>query len=629
MSHAIRLILGSHRHVPFGAPEDGYERVYRTALKPFLSALYRYPKIQAVLHYSGDLFHWMEKAHPEIVLLIGDLLSRKQVELLGGGFHEPMLTLIPMQDKIGQIEFFTTWLRKQFGRKPQGCWIPGLAWEQNLVSPLNACGMVYTFLDEEQFKSAGLEGRDLYCPCVSEDQGKTIIVFPLSGRLKRGFAEKRASIVLRELAEELPAGGDCTVSVFPEHFFAEDGSSQPADVTFHNFFEELSRCESYVDFTCPGKLYRSLAGLKRACFPDSLGDAGESGAAPGCGYPRSGERVLPRRFIIDTPEANGIYSKMFFTHVLINQLRGDKSRKQAAREELWKAQNYDLYCPGKYHTGIGSHTLRKAAYRALLGAEKITRETGKFLPSLTNFDFDLDGEGEYLFQGEKINCYVRLRGAGVFELDFLPKPWNYLDTLFPSPEEKNRRGSFTEYLFPAEFSIADLGEGRVSGVRYCGNERFQAVEMDKTRLRAAFVLAAGEYGPFSKLEVKKTYSVKKDTLSAAWSLTNHGTERQDFVFAPSIDLSFPGEGDAFVRVYRSGEKDPVAGEGIIGGTEGLKFQDVKNGVAISLGSRWSFDTWILPSRTAESYQSTWILPRQRVSLEGEAVWDTEFTMKFS
>ncbi|MDR2158591.1 MAG: alpha-amylase, partial [Treponema sp.] len=242
---------------------------------------------------------------------------------------------------------------------------------------------------------------------------------------------------------------------------------------------------------------------------------------------------------------------------------------------------------------------------------------------------DLDGEGEYLFQGEKINCYVRLKGAGVFELDFLPKPWNYLGALSFPGEEKSRGGSFTEYLFPADFSIADLGEGRVSGVRYCGSERFQAVEMDKTRLRAGFVLAAGECGPFAKLEVRKTYSVKKDTLSASWSLTNRGTERQDFVFAPSIALSFPGEGDAFVRVYRAGEKDPVAGDGIIGGTEGLKFQDVKNGVTISLGSRRSFDAWMLPPRTPESYQSTWILPRQKVSLEGGTVWDTEFTMKFS
>jgi hypothetical protein len=627
MSHTVHLILGFHRHVPFGAPEDEYERTYRTVLKPFLSALYRYPKIQATLHYSGGLLYRMEKTHPEIIMLIGDLLSRKQVEFLGGGFHEPMLTLIPPQDKIGQIEFFTTWLRKQFGRKPQGCWIPGLAWEQNLVSPLNACGMAYTFLDEGQFKSAGLGGRDLYYPCISEDQGKTITVFPLSSRLKKGFAENRASIMLGNLAEELPAGGNCAVSVFPERLFAEDGPSQPADITFHRFFEDLSRCESYVEFTCPGKLYRSLTGLKRAYFPDSLGEIFDLEAVTGGEYPRSRERVLPRRFIIDTPEANGIYSKMFFTHVLINQLRGDKSRKQAAREELWKAQGYDLYCPGKYHAGIGSHTLRKAAYRALLGAEKITRETGKFIPSLTNFDFDLDGEGEYLFQGEKINCYIRLRGAGAFELDFLPKPWNYLDTLFPPLEGKGRRNSFTEYLFPVDISIDDLREGRVSGARYCGNERFQAVEMDKTRLRAGFVLAAGECGPFAKLEVKKTYLVKKDTLSVAWSLVNRGKDRQDFVFAPSIDLSFPGEGEEFVRIFRAGSREPA--EGIIGGTESLRFQDVKNGVAINLGSKRNFDTWILPVRVSDSYQSTWILPLQRVSLEGDAVWDTEFTMKFS
>jgi predicted glycosyl hydrolase (DUF1957 family) len=63
------------------------------------------------------------------------------VEILGGGFYEPMMPLIPLQDKIGQIELLTTYLRKQFGKRPQGCWLPALAWEQNMVSFLSACGM--------------------------------------------------------------------------------------------------------------------------------------------------------------------------------------------------------------------------------------------------------------------------------------------------------------------------------------------------------------------------------------------------------------------------------------------------------------------------------------------------------
>jgi len=41
-----------------------------------------------------------------------------------------------------------------------------------------------------------------------------------------------------------------------------------------------------------------------------------------------------------------------YTHILINQLRGDKYRKRTAREELWKAQG----CDGFWHIGDGGST---------------------------------------------------------------------------------------------------------------------------------------------------------------------------------------------------------------------------------------------------------------------------------
>jgi len=62
--------------------------------------------------------------------------------------------------------------------------------------------------------------------------------------------------------------------------------------------------------------------------------------------------AFPRQFLVRYPEANGIYSKMMYTHILINQLRGDKYRKRTAREELWKAQG----CDGFWHIGDGGST---------------------------------------------------------------------------------------------------------------------------------------------------------------------------------------------------------------------------------------------------------------------------------
>jgi hypothetical protein len=629
MSHKLKLILGSHKHIPYGAGDDEFERTYEQQLKPFISTLYKYPKIQAVLHYSGVLLHWIERFHPEFLMLIEAMVSRKQVEILGGGFYEPMMPLVPLQDKIGQIELLTTYLRKQFGKRPQGCWLPALAWEQNMVSPLNTCGMGYTFLDEDQFKLAGLSGKELFSPCISEDQGKIITIFPLSKELKAEFVKKKASRALSGLAEKLP-GEEIAVSVFFDRLYTENDGFRSPESACHEFFEELSLCEPVVEFTSPGKFYRGLQGLRKAYFPDSLGDC----PAPG----NSSPSFLPRRFLIDFPEANGIYSKMIFTRVLINQLRGDKSRKRTAREELWKAQGCDVFYPPEEY-GIDCHSVRNAAYKSLLDAERICREKGSFIPSLMNFDFDMDGAGEYLFQDTKINCYIRLRGAGVFELDYLPKTWNYLDTFSPEAAGRERRTAFADRLIASSVSPQDILEGRISKSRFCGREQFELAELDRLHGKVRFLLPGQDALPFGKVELEKIYFLKKDTLSVSYTLTNRGKEETRFQFAPEIDLSFPGEGEAFVRFFKikSGAKDTPFSEAVIQDAEGIKIQDLKNEVQIVLGSKKPFSACLVPVKTPcaaagkgpDLYQSTCIMPLQEASIPPSETWTTEFTLKFS
>jgi hypothetical protein len=625
MDRAVRLILGSHCHVPFGASEEEYETYYLKRIKPFVSALYKFPAIPAVLAYSGVLFHWIEKVHPELLMLIENLVARKQAEILGGGYYEPLMPLIPLQDKIGQIEMLTTYIRKKFGKRPLGCWIPAMAWEQHMVYPLNTCGMGYTFLSEGQFELAGLEGGDRYLPCTTEDQGKLLMVFPVSLRRNREFAEKKASDILKGLSAELPRGKLWTVTVFPEKIFSESAEDGGEEIAWHSFFEELSRCESFVEFSSPGRVFRSFPELKRTYFPDSVGLCpGEKGTG------QKASVKFPRQFLIDHPEANGIYAKMIFTHVLINQLRGDKSRKRTAREEIWKAQGHDLFCSNEYF-GISRPGLRRAAYRALLGAEKMIREKNGFIPSLMNFDFDLDGEGEYLFQDEKLNCYIQLKGAGLFELDYLPKSWNYLD-IYP------RAAVFTDRFLPPNFSFEDAKAGNFAGSRYFGNEQYKLQEMDKVHGKVSFSITENDQALYRGIEIKKKFQLRKDALTVSYALSNTGTEPSLFLFTTEILLSFPGEGPSFVRILKGNApvKETGLGEAVVTGAEIFKFKDLKNEVQITLSSVKPFDIWIFPvrskcsvnSRVSEIYQYTRILPVQSVSLLPGETWITDYTLKF-
>ena len=608
MSGKTRVILGFHAHLPPGSRDAEFEDLYSAVLKPIVTDLNGRPDIHAVLHFSGPLLEKLEQKKREIFLLIGDLVSRRQIELLGGGFYEPPLSLLPLADKIGQIEMFTTYIRRRFGKKPQGCCLPFGVWEQSFAGLLNSCGMLYTFLDAAQFRAAGIDGEELFVPWITEDQGKLITVFPVFSSLEEipvsdGKKERLAAVVFPRFSRE----------------------SREENVT--GFFDSLSRYleEKRFELCLPGKALRLLGGaLKRTYFP---------------GFPSAA--FSPRQFLTRHTEANGMYSKMYFVHTLINQLRGDKSRKQAAREELWKAQRADIFSRGTDETlvfgpggDIACHETRHFVYRALLSSEKITKEKGNCPPPLLAFDFDLDGQPEYLFQDKNVNCYIQALGASLFEFDYLPKAWNYLDTFSLSGI---RRRAFMDRLFDAEFSpFALAGVSGEGAGRLCADEMYN-VSADKARGRVVFTLSSQKDRPFGGIEIEKSYQLEKNILSVSYTLTNRGGAAA-FSFAPHIDFSFAGP-----KHFSVSCSDPVAAEALspskespaASGVKAFTITDTKNKAALGLSSDAAFALFffnnIADRRTAgenahEIYESTSFLPVFRLSLENGESWSTMFKL---
>jgi len=635
----IKLILGSHAHVPSGAGESEFEYVYENKMRPFITNLYRYSKIQAVLHYSGALLNWAERNHPEFIMLIEDMVSRKQAEVIGGGFYEPCFPLISQQDRISQIEFMTTYLRKHFGKRPQGCWLPSMVWEQNLVSSLCASDMSYTFLSQDQFLLTGMKKNETYTPCITEDQGKLIVVFPVSLSIEKELARKSFSQVFINLKKEFDkeiifdndAGGQYSdaryVCIFPEkisasetsamHSAAQPPAQEAGDIVWNRFFEEISLSENYVVTMLPAKIIKSHKNLKKRSFPDSSAFM---------------DSVSPRRFLIDNADVNGIYSKMIFTSMLINQLKGDKIRKLSAREELWKAQDSCFFTPGGGHLPAD---LRKTAYSSLIRAEKLTREKGKFTPSHIQYDFDFDAMKEFLFQDAHINCYVQPKGAGIFELDFLPIDWNYLDC---GLSDSGRRTAFADALLPAD-AIIDCDQSdpnqtqpvvfNAETSRLCYNELYEPVTQDR-KGKSCFKLPAGNSGiPYSGIEINKCYSLKKDVLSVSYTLKNTKSSAQDFIFIPEINLSFAGSCEDCVRFYFSDEqgKDTQPEKQKL--TNSVKIVDVKNEAQIQISSTIAFSCCIAPIFDNSFYQASRILPVFKISLKNDESWSNSFSLKFS
>jgi hypothetical protein len=612
----INLLLGSHAHVPSGAADREFEYVYVNKMRPFITNLYRYPNIQAVLHYSGVLLYWVERTHPEIFMLIEDMVSKKQAEILSGGFYEPMFPLIPLQDRIGQIELLTTYLRKHFGKRPLGCWIPGMVWEQNLASSFSASEMSYTFLSQDQFIQAGIEGEELYFPCITEDQGKIIKIFPVNLNLEKELEEKSFSHVFitlkKKIEDEYINIKDKVICVFQEKIPCAKNESP--DTAWHRFFEEISLCEEFVETVLPAKILKLQKLYKKVCFQNS--SSFQNGFSP-------------RRFIIEHCEANGIYSKMIFINVLINQLKGDKSRKQNAREELWKAQDSILFSPGKEQI---KNEIRKAAYSSLLRAEQLSREKGKFTSSIIQYDFDFNGIPEYLVHDEILNCYIQLNGAGIFELDYLPKEWNYLDcgSVYSKKNGCEKITAFADVILSPQSKAEDIMENYPENTRLLFNEQFEALEQDRSGKICFHLAPASSNTPFGSLEINKSYMLKKNILSVSYTIKNTGKENIEFCFIPQINFSFTGTGLEFVRFYTvesDGKDTPL--EKLIDNTGTIKILDIKNEVQILLSSSTLFSGNLASAFKDGFYQTSRILPLFSISLESSKSWTNDFSIKFS
>ncbi|MDR2803909.1 MAG: DUF1926 domain-containing protein [Treponema sp.] len=618
MNTVLTVILGIHHHIPNGTDASTFERIYAGKIRPILSNLYKFPKIPAILHFSGPLWYWIERRHPEILMLTGDMVGKKQLELLSGGFYEPVMPLISYKDRLGHIEMLTTYLRKHFGKRTQGCLLPELAWDASMPSVLNSCNIAYTLLSESYFFDAGLNDEALFQPYISEDKGKLITIFPFSSQFAGELEENVKGTIDRFLSASRN-NPNPVITIFPPCLNGQKSEDMTESAIF-SFLSELSAYENEIDFTLPSKLIKSLSSLKKIYFP---------------------QKAL-KQFLIEYPETNYLYNKMVFVRALIDQLRGDKISKRRAYEELWKAHDYDLFCNARQTAKI-----RSAAYRALLEAESITRDYKNFIPSLMAFDFNFDGVNEYLFQGEYINCFINRTGANIFELDHIPSLWNYGS----AAGVNGKRYSFCDMIAPPGFSPDSVINKNYSGVRLCGNECYEMTAMDRQRCRVSFRLPAyAGTADFSGIEIEKTFNFKKNEINVTYCLKNTSGGDNEFIFIPELNLAFPSDNDSKLRIYsyneyksfsEHSEKKSVSllenSKGFeVSSAAAIDFQDIPNELIINLHSDNGFAAWIFSESVSENaaaksdadYLSSRVLVRKHITLAASATYSIKFTLSF-
>jgi 4-alpha-glucanotransferase len=449
MADRLRLALVFHQHQPAGNPPQVFQEVTERAYAPLVASLYRHPEVKATLHFSGPLLDYLEANRPDVIGDLSDLLRRGQIELLSGGYYEPILVGVPRRDAVGQIRALTDRIVAIFGHRPLGAWLTERVWEPHVPSLLAEAGVAYTILDEEHFLQAGLRRDELGASFITEDQGFPVVVFPGSARLRYLIPFRDVSASLKELKERHAAGARIQVYADDgEKFGAWPGTYERVhkDGWLEEFFTALAQ-QDWLETVTLENAWIFQRPTRRVYLPGgTYPEMGEwsldAAAARRYAQARNALKddlaslvVTPpwRNFLAKYPEANALHKRMLIVseELARRSILDSSIEVRQAQQNLWRGQGNDVYWHGIFG-GLYLPHLRADAYGSLLKAERLLAE--RRMAAGEQRDYDIDGNDEYIFRGNAGSVFVHVEGGAVVEWDIYASATNIVDTLARRPE---------------------------------------------------------------------------------------------------------------------------------------------------------------------------------------------------
>jgi alpha-amylase len=448
MMGKVCLLLGIHNHQPVGNFDHVFREAHDRCYRPFLDLLREYPDLRISLHYSGPLMDWLEKHQPTFLDELKSLVNQRQVELLTGGYYEPILTAIPARDGVGQVTMMSRYLKERLEADPTGLWLAERVWDTSLPKLLGSCGVAYTLVDDSHFQLVGVKPETLRGYYLTEHEGIPLAIFPISKRLRYliPFRQPEETIqYLDQLKEQGPIG--ITYADDGEKFGLWPGTYRWVydQGWLKRFFDLLQQNRSwittqtfgeYLAQTPPtGRIYLPTASyeemmewalpteaiLEREALLEKLEAAGLKEAAQD--FLRGG---LWHNFLVKYPEINLMHKKMLYVSDQLSlqaTKRGSRSKGfTEAQRELYQAQGNDAYWHGLFG-GYYLNYLRHAVYEHLLKAENlIASGPSESKIRLIEMDLDRDGYIELLAQTPWLNLYLKPNdGATGLQIDYRPK----------------------------------------------------------------------------------------------------------------------------------------------------------------------------------------------------------------
>ncbi|MCD6254757.1 MAG: DUF1926 domain-containing protein [Deltaproteobacteria bacterium] len=466
------LPFAIHNHQPVGNFDYIFEKAVDDCYFPFLKIVSEFPSFRFSLHFSGPLFEWMEKNRPELISFLQDMVKSGQIELMAGGFYEPLLPFIPEGDAVGQIKYMMDYLEGHFGVSPKGIWLSERVWDPSLPKLLGKLGIRYTLVDDTHFLNAGLPPEEINGYYITEREGYPLSIFPISKRLRYliPFHPPKETIDYFKRFFSKARGNTLTYGDDGEKFGIWPGTKKWVydDGWIKSFLRTLEEKKEFIKVLPLGEYIEKFSPKGRIYLPPaSYEEMMEWALMPEMSI-RYKELVNALKeegklefyqpfirggtwenFLLKYEEANLMQKKMvYISKKLAKKIGGYRSGSpHPALRELWRGQCNCAYWHGLFG-GLYLNHLREAIYRHLISAENAIEAK-----RLEIIDIDCDSKPEYLFSFPSFNAYFKPHyGGSLFELDLKRSKVNPISVI------KRRKEAYHEGIRQATL-IKDKNKG--------------------------------------------------------------------------------------------------------------------------------------------------------------------------
>lgn len=599
-----------HNHQPVGNFEHVFERAMRECYIPFIEILKAHPGIKVCWHTSGPVLEWAMEHNPDFLPRVKALVERGSLEVIGGGFYEPILAILPRRDAIGQIRMMADFASENLGSKPNGIWLTERVWEPELPEILHDAGVKYTATDDTHFRYAGNFVEPLTGHYITERRGKTVTIFPIDMQLRYLIPFKppeEAIDYLLKVADDHP--GDCIT-------YADDGEKfgiWPGTYDWvikqgwlNKFFEALEKNSDRIETATFSDCLENIEPKGRVYLPTASYEEMMEWALPAEAILKYEKMVKSleadgRRndfrpfirggfwdnFLVKYPEVNLIHKRMLLVSEKVEAADNQGHPKaDEARRELYMAQCNCAYWHGLFG-GVYLNYLRDALYERLIKAEAMVDPADKV--KMETLDLDRDGVDEVICTDGVANFGFHTTGGALFMLEDRRTAFSLSNTLarrFEAYHHVSEEGSegaqsadepksihdikaslpekpvydrymkwnFIDHILCPETDLEAFLKGDYNMPADLGSTRYELKSVDTGddgESGALVFEASARISEQNDIRLVKTYNLKKASgeIEAAYVIsTNGGGSNESAIFAVEFNFTFLA-GDAPDRYY--------------------------------------------------------------------------------